>query len=142
MSQHGDASTDIRVVYDGQCPFCSSYARLYRIRERGSRVTLIDARSAHPLVEDVRRRGLDLDRGMVVQFGQRFYHGAEAMNVLAILGSGNTVFNRLNRLLFRHPRLAAALYPLLARGRLMTLCLLGRRTITDGRNAGFGDAGE
>src|SRR6185437_10214690 len=58
-------SNDVWVVYDGQCPFCSSYVRLYRIRERGSRVSLIDARSAHPLVDEVRRRNLDLDRGMV-----------------------------------------------------------------------------
>ena len=59
----------------------------------------------------------------------RLYHGAAAMNLLAILGSGETLFNRLNRLLFLHPNWARRLYPLLVRGRLIPLRLLGRSLI-------------
>jgi hypothetical protein len=53
------------------------------------------------------------------------------MNLLAILGSDATVFNRLNALLFRRPALARLLYPLLVRGRLATLRLLGRGLIKE-----------
>ena len=120
---------DLWVVYDGECPFCSSYVTLYRIRQQTDHVHLIDARSDHPLVADIRRKGYDLDVGMVVKFEGRLYHGAAAMNVLAILGSGNGLFNRLNRALFRHPRLSRVLYPWLVRGRLLVLRLLGRKTI-------------
>jgi hypothetical protein len=66
---------------------------------------------------------------MVVKLRGRFYHGAEAMSILAILGSGDSWFNRLNRALFRHPRIARLLYPVLVRGRLLTLRLLGRSLI-------------
>jgi len=124
-----DTGRDLWVVYDGECPFCSSYVTLYRIRQQTDHVHLIDARSNHPAVEEVRRAGYDLDVGMVVKFEGRLYHGAEAMNILAILGSGGTVFNRLNRALFRHPRLSRALYPWLVRGRLVVLRLLGRKLI-------------
>lgn len=124
-----DADTALWVVYDGQCPFCSSYVRLYRIREHAKQVHLIDARTPHPILDEIRARKLDLDAGMAVKLGDRFYHGAAALQILAILGSGETIFNRLNHLLFRHPRLARLLYPLLVRGRLLTLRLLGRTMI-------------
>ncbi|MDB5396465.1 MAG: hypothetical protein JWM91_3971 [Rhodospirillales bacterium] len=131
----GDIGTgdDIWVVYDGECPFCSSYVLLYRIRELAAQVHLIDARSAHPILNEVRREGLDLDEGMAVKFNGRFYYGAAAMNILAILGSSGTLFNRLNRALFRHPHLARFLYPILVRGRWIVLRLLGRRLIGSGR---------
>ena len=123
---------DLWVVYDGDCPFCSSYVLLYRLREQAKRVHLIDARSAHPILDEVRSEGLNLDEGMAVKFSGRFYHGAAAMNILAILGSNGGVFNRLNHSLFRHPRLARFLYPILVRGRWVVLRLLGRRLIEDG----------
>jgi predicted DCC family thiol-disulfide oxidoreductase YuxK len=130
MSQVENRNTDdVWVVYDGECPFCSSFVLLYRIREHAKHVHLIDARSPHPIVDEVRRQRLDLNEGMAVKFKGRFYHGADAMNILAILGSGTTLFNRLNRALFRRPGVARLLYPLLARGRLITLRLLGRPLI-------------
>jgi len=129
-NEHGGID-DIWVVYDGECPFCNSFVLLYRIREHASHVHLIDARSPHAVVDEVRRQRLDLNQGMAVKFNGRFYHGADAMNILAILGSGKTLFNRLNRALFRRPSVARLLYPLLTRGRLITLRLLGRPLIGD-----------
>ena len=124
-----ETDRDLTVVYDGECPFCSSYVQLYRIREHAGRIDLVDARGEHPILADIRRAGLDLNEGMVVRLQGRLYHGAEAMNLLAVLGGDGTVFNRLNRALFRHPKLARRLYPLLVRGRMLTLRLLGRRLI-------------
>ena len=129
MSRPDPAQDELWVVYDGECPFCSSYVRLYRLREVAGPVHLIDAREPHAILDEVREHGFDLDDGMVVKAAGRFYHGAAAMQILAILGSGSGLFNALNRAVFRHPRLARALYPFLVRGRLVTLRLLGRRTL-------------
>jgi predicted DCC family thiol-disulfide oxidoreductase YuxK len=120
---------DIRVIYDGECPFCSRYVLLYCMRATGRRVHLVDARSGDPSVQMIKDRGFDIDAGMVVLFGGRIYWGPEAMNILAILGSGGTAFNALNRILFRHLGLARALYPVLVRGRILVLRILGRRLI-------------
>jgi predicted DCC family thiol-disulfide oxidoreductase YuxK len=128
-----DEDRELSVVYDGECPFCSSYVLLYRLRERAGKVHLVDARSDHPLAEEIRRQGLDLDEGMAVKFQGRLYHGAAAMNMLAILGSNRGLFNRINGALFRHPRLARLLYPSLVRGRWIVLRLLGRRLIAHQR---------
>lgn len=133
MPSPDSAQDPLWVVYDGECPFCASYIRLYRIREVAGKVHLIDAREPHPIVEEVRALGLDLDKGMVVKAAGRIYHGAEAMQMLAILGSGSGLFNRINRAIFRHPGLARALYPWLVRGRLLTLRLLGRQSLHSAR---------
>jgi predicted DCC family thiol-disulfide oxidoreductase YuxK len=124
-----DSPDDLWVVYDGECPFCSRYVLLYRLRDQGLRVHLIDARSGHPLVAAIGRLGLDLDAGMVVGWRGAFHHGAAAVHLLALLGDERTVFNRLNRVLFSRPWLARRLYPWLAAGRRLTLRLLGRRPI-------------
>ena len=74
----------IRIVYDGDCPFCSVYVRLLRLRENFS-VELINARDAPAEVARIAALGLSLDEGMVVEIGDRRYHGGEAMQVLASL---------------------------------------------------------
>lgn len=116
------------IAYDGQCPFCQAYVRLTRLRESGA-FSLIDARGAHPALEEVRRAGLDLNEGMVVKHGGRLYHGADAMHLLSLLSTRSGVFNRVMALLFGRPRLARLLYPVLRAGRNLTLRLLGRQPI-------------
>ncbi|MGB8182755.1 MAG: DCC1-like thiol-disulfide oxidoreductase family protein [Stellaceae bacterium] len=123
------ANDDIWVVYDGECLLCNAFVLRYRIQQVVRQMHLIDARMSDPLVDEVRRAGLDLDSGMVVKLKGRFYHGADAINALAILGSDNTLFNRINRALFRRPQVARLIYPLLVQGRLLLLRILGRSPI-------------
>jgi len=120
---------DVWVVYDGECPFCSRYVLLYQPRERGQRVHLIDARSSHPIVGEIRARNLDHNEGMVVRWCGQYHFGAEAMHLLAMLAGEGSFFDWVNRLLFSRPRLARALYPALVRGRKLILRLLGRKLI-------------
>jgi predicted DCC family thiol-disulfide oxidoreductase YuxK len=129
MSAADATSRDIWIVYDGECPFCRSYVLFYRLRDQGRRVHLVDARAPDPVAEEIRRRKLDLNRGMVVKIDDRLYFGTEAINLLGILGSTASLFNRINHVLFGHPRCARLLYPILVRGRLLTLRLLGRPLI-------------
>ena len=120
---------ELLVIYDGQCPFCANYVRLYRLRQLVGKVTLVDARGDHPAVAEVRRAGLNLDNGMAVRWQGRLYYGAEALHVLTLLGSEDGVFNRLNRWLFRRPKLGQRIYPAMVAGRKLTLRLLGRKLI-------------
>ena len=126
-----DPAQEVFVVYDGMCPFCSRYVMLYRIRQLAGKVHMIDARSDHPLVAEIRAMGLSLDNGMAVKWGGRVYHGADALHVLALLGSEDGAFNRLNRWVFQRPKLGRMLYPWMVAGRRLTLKLLGRPPIPD-----------
>jgi predicted DCC family thiol-disulfide oxidoreductase YuxK len=114
------------VIYDGACPFCSSYVRLVRLREAVGPVRLTNAREGGPEVEAARRAGLDLDTGMALIYGGRFYHGAECLTLLSALSSASGPLNRALARAFRDPRRARLLYPLLRLGRNAALWILRR----------------
>jgi predicted DCC family thiol-disulfide oxidoreductase YuxK len=111
------ARAPLHIIYDGDCPFCSGYVALLRLREQYD-VRLIDARK-EPAV--AARYGLDLNEGMIVEFDGKVHHGARAMSLLARL-SGT-----LSPL--RSERVASAVYPLFRFGRNVALKVLGRSQI-------------
>ncbi len=117
------------LVYDGQCPFCSTYVRFVRLREAVGPVELVNARSGDPRVQEVVSAGLDLDEGMVLKYGGRLYHGADCLNMLSLLSSRSGLFNRLIAFAFAQPDVARLAYPVLRAGRNATLKLLGRERI-------------
>lgn len=116
----------ITLVYDGECPFCNHYARYMRLKETAGELLLINAREAeNPVVMDIKKRGFDLDQGMVTIIDEQYYHGQEALNVLAVLSSKSGLFNRLNYHLFKSERCAKVAYPFLRAGRNMILKVKG-----------------
>lgn len=124
------------LIYDGDCPFCSRYVALLRLREAVGTVHLIDARDGGPLVAECMARGFDLDEGMALKIGTRIYHGDDCIHALALMSSGVGIFNRLNAAIFRSPRRARLLYPLLRACRNATVRLLGRGTIAKAAGKG------
>lgn len=117
------------LVYDGDCPFCSRYVALLRLRDSFGPVRLVDARSGHPVVQQLYRQGYDLDEGMALVDGDTIYHGDECLHRLALMTTPSGVFNRFNAAVFRSKSASAVLYPILRGGRNLTLRLLGRRKI-------------
>ncbi len=81
-------SEPVRVVYDGECPFCTAYIRMVRLREATGGVELVDARSDHPVLERIAATGLNLDTGMVVELDGQLLHGDQARR-------GNPLQNRV-----------------------------------------------
>ena len=107
------AEAGIWFVYDGDCPLCRNAALAFRIRKEYAVLHLINARElepAHPLMQKINQQGLDLDDGMVIYDGQRFYHGAGALRFMAVHGATSGVFNKVNKV-FAWPALAALTYP-------------------------------
>lgn len=117
------------IVYDGECPYCRNYVRLVKMRESIGPVRLIDARKGGPEVDAIKAKGFDLDQGMIFYHGGHYYHGDEAIHMMGVY-SGCGPLNALNRLIFRSPARAKALYPWLRAGRNMTLRILGKRKIS------------
>ena len=117
------------LVYDGECPFCSAYVRMVRLRRAVGELRLVDARSGDPLVMEVCAAGLDLDRGMVLKLNGQLYAGDQCLHVLALMSTSSGVFNRITGTLFSSPRRARWLYPVLVAGRTAKLFCLGRRKL-------------
>ena len=120
---------EIFVIYDGECPFCSAYVRMVRLREAAGTVHLLDARSDHPIVNELKASGLDFDEGMALKIGDAVYHGDACVTRLAMMSGSSGFFNRLHFWVFSDAKRTKFLYPFLRTGRNFALRLLGREKI-------------
>ena len=120
--------TENVIVYDGECPFCSQYVKMLRIRESVGTVRLIDARSSDETAIFARGK-YDMDQGMAARIGGEWYYGDDCIHILSMISSHVTVFNKLNGWVFRSPKRARVLYPVMRSSRNLVLRLLGRRKI-------------
>ena len=119
--------TEIFILYDGECPFCSRYVRMTRLSHAMEHVHLLNLRehANHRLVQEASSLGLDFNAGMVVAHNQQFFHGADAMHYLALITTYSGVFNAIMRMVFRNKRASRLLYPALRACRNLTLRVLG-----------------
>ncbi|RZL65302.1 MAG: DUF393 domain-containing protein [Variovorax sp.] len=117
------------IFYDGECPFCNKYTALLRLRDAVGPVELVDVRRHPNIALNLQRAGFDLDKGMVLETDGKRYHGADAMNRIALLSNERGPFNWINARFFGKPWLARALYPVLRAGRGATLFALGHERI-------------
>ncbi len=122
---------DILLVYDHQCPVCDAYCRRVRVRPSEGTLRVMDAREPSAIRDEVTRRGLDIDQGMVLQTDKGLYYGAEAIHELALLGTRTDPFNVLNYIAFRWRWAAERVYPVLRFFRNLLLKLLGRTKINN-----------
>lgn len=121
----------IRLIYDGECPFCRRYVTMVRLQENFS-VELVDARIEPGLYEGLLELGYDLDSGMVMETHGERYHGDACLHRVALLTSRSGLLNRLNAWVFRSPRRSTLLYPWMVRGRNLVLRLMGKRPLGGG----------
>ncbi len=128
------AKPQLTIIYDGECPFCSSYVTFLRIRENAGSLALLDARKFPELVSDLANRGFRLDEGMIVIYEKRIYFADDSMHVLSMLSTGSGFFNKLVTAAFRNPARAAVIYPALRTCRNLTLKVLGRTLIQPSAN--------
>jgi predicted DCC family thiol-disulfide oxidoreductase YuxK len=117
------------IVYDGECPFCSAYIRLLRLKDAAGPVTLVDARQRADVTADMSRRGLDINQTMLAIYGGRLHPGNEAITLLSALSTSSGVFNRAMARLFASPKRSRLLYPALRAGRNLALRVMGRQPI-------------
>ncbi len=99
-------------------------------------MTILNARDNPPIMEEINKRGIDMDQGFVLKIGETFYWGADAIHTLALLSTRTGVFNRLNYLIFKSKALSKILYPILKTGRRILLVLLGKTKLNNLENRG------
>jgi predicted DCC family thiol-disulfide oxidoreductase YuxK len=116
---------DVWLVYDGECPVCTTYCKHARIRDAVGRLHLVDARQPGALMDEITAAGLDIDQGMVLKFEDVMYYGPEAMRMLTMLSTRSGVFNRLSYLLFGTSARSRIAYPIGKAFRNLVLKLMG-----------------
>lgn len=129
-------TSEIKLVYDRECPACDFYCRRAEVADSAGRLALVDARHASAIMDEITRAGFDIDRGMVLKKDGVLYYAADAIHQLALLTPRRGAFNRLNRLMFVTRRGACTLYPALRACRKLLLKALGKTKINNLRILG------
>jgi predicted DCC family thiol-disulfide oxidoreductase YuxK len=118
------------LLYDGDCPACSAYVAMARLRQLYPDLRIVSARTAPDLVAELRWKGYEIDEGMVLSLDGKIYYAAEATRMIAILGrESSSRWRRAALGIIGTAPWARPLYPWLNRGRLLLLRILGRRRI-------------
>ena len=74
------------LLYDGECPACRSYVAMARLRRQRPDLKILDGRKQPDLVADLRRRGYEVNEGMVLSLDGQLYFGPEATRMIALIG--------------------------------------------------------
>ncbi len=123
------SAASLKLLYDGECPVCTRYVAMLRLREQFGELRLMNAREESPERTRVEDLGLDLNQGFALFVDEELYFGDRAIHALAMMSSKSGIFNRMNYFVFSHASLSRVLYPVLATGRRILLKLLGRDLI-------------
>ena len=118
---------DVWFIYDGECPICCVAANGLAIKETIGKLNLLNARenNNHPLMLEINSRGLNLDKGMVIKVNDNYFHGADALQVMGLIGTNQGWFNRMNYLFLRSKFSSRLFYPFLKGTRNLLIKLKG-----------------
>lgn len=108
-----NSSKGIWFVYDGECPLCRQAALALRIKDDYGCLHLLNARknTEHQLMQKINTEGFDLDEGMVIYDGERFFHGKNALRFMAKYSEHKGFFNVATKILYWSDGLAKLTYP-------------------------------
>ena len=107
------AKAPIWLIYDGECPLCRFNARHVKVCKSLGQFNLINARDHHPIQTEINAAGLDINEGFIIKIEDTFYHGVDALHLLAFISSDSDRFNRISIFLFRKKWVTTLLYPIL-----------------------------
>ena len=119
--------SDAVLIYDKGCPMCDHYCHMIRIKPA---LHLLNAREHPEVVAQLAQLGFDIDQGMVLKYANNYYFGADALHMLALLGSERHFLSQFNAYLFRSKMRATLIYPILRALRNTVLKILGITKLT------------
>ena len=119
----------MKIIYDGECPFCSKYVRLIQLKNTVGNVELINVREDKAMQKKLKEMSIDINQGMVLIDDKEIYFAEDCVHRLALLSTSSTLFNRFNKFVFKYKILSKILYPIMKMGRNFGLFVLRRKQI-------------
>ena len=118
-------------IYDGECPLCANFALAISLRKEYPSLKIINARENNypKIMQEIKNRGLNLDKGAVLILDDKYYFGKDAANKIAQISTPKNLTNYLNNLFFKNENLAAIFYPMARFMRDFLLFVRGKKGI-------------
>ena len=121
----------IKIIYDGECPFCKDFVKLQDLKKKGYDLNLINARDKNnPLIIEL-KKNYNLDEGMIVIKDQEILYGDEA--AAFVLGSydGKKIRGKIYSAILKNSSFAKISYPILTFLRKLFLKLINKKLINE-----------
>jgi predicted DCC family thiol-disulfide oxidoreductase YuxK len=125
------SENNLVLVYDDDCPVCSNYVQMLRIRESIGELKLVNARDGGELVDEITAKGINLDKGMVLIMDGKTYYNSDTIHALALISSPSGIVNRFNYWIFKSKYRSYILYPILRFLRGVLLTVLGKKKLNN-----------
>ena len=113
----------LKLYYDGDCPFCSRYADILRLRSCYE-LEVCNAREDQSY--NVCKKGIALDDGVILVVEQSCFQGVEALNMLLKICKYRGVFFSLHRIVFANAIIGNSVYWLFKLLRKVALYFKGK----------------
>lgn len=122
---------NVTIVYDRECPFCSDFVSLNRLKKRGYNVTLFNARETdNKLIKNL-AKNYDLDYGMIVVLDQKIFYGSSAASFISSSFYKKNIKSLLYYLILVNKKIAKITYPFLVFLRNIYFRLTRKKFIND-----------
>ena len=125
----------LTLVYDGGCPFCSSFAQRAELQGGLPDLKIRDGRADHALRAELAGRGYRLANGAMLLEGDRIWHGSAAIAELNRRMNPSDALLQVLQQMFRNEGRAHQLYPALLLARRLALAVQGRPVDPDHRRS-------
>lgn len=116
------------LLYDSnkKFPLDQKDVRFKRFEEAGFYINWLDAKRNPHLTLELKNKGLDVNKGIVLSYYGEKYFGDQALQMIALMSTPSNLFNRISKKIFQNKRLAHYLYPVLKESRGLILRYLGK----------------
>jgi len=116
--------SQVKLLYDKDCPFCERYSQYVELRKLHD-IELLNAREQPELIEELREKGFDIDRGMILLVDKEVFHGKDAVLKLNSMTGKKGLFDTLGRCITSIPGVMTVVYPVLKSVRWVSLKVMG-----------------
>jgi predicted DCC family thiol-disulfide oxidoreductase YuxK len=124
----------MNIYYDGECPFCTRYVFMLKLREVVGQVNLISLRSQDTRALKILSSGINVNKGFVIEYEGRLYFGGDAFYLINSLVTRDDGFGKIKKIIFSSKKISSFIYKILTYLRYILLFIIGGTLIGKGGN--------
>ena len=118
---------NLTIIYDQDCPICNYFA--CTIGQSDKNIMIVNGRRSSSLLDEASKQGVDIDKGGIVFYNNKYYFGYKAFLLVANITNAKGWLGVTNQYFFKHHYIAKFLYPFFTLLRRIMLIILRKPLI-------------